>query len=105
MEILTSQYSLGEVSRNLTTPEARAHLWRLVYLSHLVPEAESELIDSLIELPVKDRPILASAIAAKADILITGDKHHFALYYDKEVQGVRVELPETFRERYPAHFL
>ncbi len=104
VEILTSQYSIGEVSRNLISPDARAHLWRLIYLSHLVPEADPDLIDSLVELPAKDRPILASAIVGQADILISGDKHHFGIYYGKQLHGVLIELPETFRERFPAHF-
>ncbi len=104
VEILTSQYSIGEVSRNLTSPDARANLWQLIYLSHLVPEAAPDFIDSLVELPEKDRPILASAIVGKADILITGDKHHFGIYYGRQLHGVLIELPETFRERYPAYF-
>jgi len=104
VEILTSQYSIGEMSRNLTSPDARANLWELIYVSHLVPEADLEFIDSLVELPAKDRPILASAILAKAEVLITGDKHHFGIYYGKQMHRVLIELPETFRERYPGHF-
>jgi hypothetical protein len=76
----------------------------LIYLSHLVPEAAPDFIDSLVELPEKDRPILASAIVGKADILIAGDKHHFGIYYGRQLHGVLIEPPETFRERYPAYF-
>lgn len=94
VEILTSQDSIGEVSRNL---------WQLIYVIHLVSEAPQAVIESIVELPAKDQPIQASAIAAKADILITGDKRHFAIYYGKQVHGVLIGLPETFRERYPAH--
>lgn len=67
----------------MTSPDARATLWRLIDRSHRVPEGDREFIDTLVELPGKDRPILASAIVAQADILITGDKRHFANYYGK----------------------
>jgi hypothetical protein len=74
----------------------------VIYIIHLVPEADRKFIDPLLKLPAKDRLIPAAAIVTNAGILITGDKRHFAIYYGKQVHGVVIELPETFRERYPS---
>ena len=48
---------------------------------------------SLVE---KDRPILAAAIAASADYLVTGDKSHFGHLYGTRVSGVCVFTPADF---------
>lgn len=41
-------------------------------------------------LPDKDAPILAAAVAAQADILVTGDRTHFGHLYGKVIGGLRV---------------
>lgn len=41
-------------------------------------------------LPAKDTPILAAAIAARVDILVTGDRRHFGALFGQEIEQVRV---------------
>jgi predicted nucleic acid-binding protein len=48
----------------------------------------------------KDRPILAAAIAASVDYLITGDKSHFGHLYGTRVSGVYVISPADFLGQY-----
>ena len=45
------------------------------------------------ELPEKDRPVLASAIQCKCDVLLTGDRTHFGPLYGKKVEGVTIHSP------------
>ena len=44
-----------------------------------------------MQLPPEDAPILAAAVQAKADLLVTGDRSHFGHLFRKTVRGVRVE--------------
>ncbi|HMU50769.1 MAG TPA: hypothetical protein PKA13_13420 [Geminicoccaceae bacterium] len=41
-------------------------------------------------LPEKDAPILAAAVAAAADLLVTGDRRHFGGLFGRTVHGVRI---------------
>ena len=104
VDILTSQYSIAEVSRNLKTAEQRARLWHLIYRSHLVPEGDLIVLPPGISLPAKDVPILRAAIAGRADLLVTGDARHFGPYYNQRVADLVIVSPVTFRKRFPAHF-
>ena len=49
-------------------------------------------------LPPKDAPILAAAIASKADRLLTGDLKHFAHLYGRTFQGVLIVSPRLLSE-------
>lgn len=44
----------------------------------------------------KDEPILASAIAARVDYLVTGDSRDFGTLFGKAVAGVLVLRPREF---------
>jgi predicted nucleic acid-binding protein len=50
-------------------------------------------------LPGKDAPILAAAVQAKADILVTGDRSDFGAFYGKRLRGVEVLTPKLALER------
>jgi len=41
----------------------------------------------------KDAPILAAAIGARADVLVTGDRRHFGELFGRTVHGVQIEPP------------
>jgi len=41
-------------------------------------------------LPVKDAPILAAAVLARADLLVTGDRRHVGPLFGRTLQGVRL---------------
>jgi putative PIN family toxin of toxin-antitoxin system len=45
----------------------------------------------------KDDPIVATAVAAKADYLVTGDRRH--LLPLREYQGIRIVTPRQFLEK------
>jgi predicted nucleic acid-binding protein len=49
-------------------------------------------------LPDKDRPVLESAIAARCDALVTGDKTHFGAGFGRTYGGVTVYSPRRLAE-------
>ena len=62
-------------------------LWQLVHLLHLTNE--TDVLPDL-GLPIKDRPILAAAVAAGCTHLLTGDFKHFGPLLGRSVHGVKV---------------
>lgn len=50
-------------------------------------------------LPLKDAPILASAVAAEADYLVTGDKQHFSFLDGKIVASTEILDPRSALSR------
>jgi|FLYL01.1.fsa_nt_gi predicted nucleic acid-binding protein len=56
-----------------------------------VPDAEAELVAwAQAHLPAKDAPVLAAAVASRADALVTGDRRHFGGFYGRTLEGVAV---------------
>ncbi|MGD0682399.1 MAG: PIN domain-containing protein [Terracidiphilus sp.] len=93
LRLVTSNYVMGEVQRNLhqiTQIERLRCLMRSVQILSFerLPE-----IPHHFELPEKDRPVLAGAIQAQADLLLSGDKRHFGPLYGKTILGVRITAP------------
>ncbi|MGC2583682.1 MAG: PIN domain-containing protein, partial [Acidobacteriaceae bacterium] len=74
---LTSFYAADETRRNCVSDQHRQRLEKLLELTHIVSDATQAPLPASIELPPKDRPILAAALQAGAVYLITGDKGHF----------------------------
>ena len=62
-------------------------VWLLARLQALLPHEK--------QLPKKDLPILAGAISAAADLLLTHDEDHFGPLYGAEVEGVEILRPIT----------
>jgi predicted nucleic acid-binding protein len=46
-------------------------------------------------LPLKDAPILAAAVHAQADLLVTGDSRDFGHLFGHTLRGTRVATPAT----------
>jgi predicted nucleic acid-binding protein len=44
-------------------------------------------------LPLDDAPILAAAVRARADLLVTGDRAHFGALAGRNLRGVEVASP------------
>lgn len=93
VKLVTSAYVMGEVLRNL---HEISQIERLRGLMRTVKVLTPEKLPDLAEveaLPEKDRPVLAGAIAVRADHLISGDKRHFGALYGKRILGVRITAP------------
>lgn len=94
--VVTSQYAVGEVSRNIKSLEHRKRFENLLARTQFVSDADVRLIPADTLLVAKDQPILAAAIAASVDYLVTGDKRHFTHLYAKTISGVHVISPTDF---------
>ncbi len=95
-ELLSSRYACEEARRNLSTAEQQQRLAELVATLQLVADITTGELPTGIVLPEKDRPILLSAIRAKATYLITGDRQHFGSLYGQVISGVTVLRPAEF---------
>ena len=98
-ELITSRYALEEAQVNLPEPGQRRRLEALVSSVTLVDEALDAQLPSGVELPDKDRPILAAALAARAAYLVTGDLTHFGALMDRPIRGLHVLTPAAMLQR------
>jgi len=46
-----------------------------------------------VQLPAKDRPILAAAVGCRATVLVTGDRRHFGPSFERRFGGTVVLSP------------
>ena len=97
----TGKYNLIEIERNLKKrlpdlwPAYKRYLPRLNLKVIPVPLPE-ELREFSGKVADKDIPVLVSAIRAKADFLITGDKQHFGKLKDVEKYQLTIVTPSDF---------
>ena len=93
--LLASRYVIEEAKHNLENPvqlkKLNEHLVHVEIVSEVDPG-----IHCPIDLPDKDKPVLMSAISAKADYLITGDQGHFGKYFGQFVMGVKISLARDY---------
>ena len=75
--LMTSAYAAEEARRNLANPAQLAALEELLNSIQVMPESPQYLPWASKLVPDKDAPILAAAIGARADVLLTGDIKHF----------------------------
>jgi hypothetical protein len=89
LRLISSSYCEAEARHNLAlyAPEASLNVD-----CKLVPDC-FEPLPGTENLPVKDRPVLATAIAARADYLVTGDQRHFGTLYGRAFGSVKVIRP------------
>jgi predicted nucleic acid-binding protein len=90
--LLTSPMTLQEAGRNPArkAPQALELFKHVQAVIELVLDASADLLLWAQGLPVKDAPILAAAVLARADLLVTGDRRHFGPLFGRTLQGVRV---------------
>jgi len=93
VQLVTSNHVMGEVQRNLHQVSQIERLRGLMRSVRIVPLDELPEIPEASLLPEKDRPVLAGAIQAQADQLVSGDKRHFGPLYGKTILGVRITAP------------
>ena len=95
--LITHPAVLDEAQRNLllkrSASSAGLDYWRerIIQSTAMGPCPE-------VGLPSKDAPILAAAIASKADRLLTGDLKHFGHLYGRTLQGILVVSPRLLSE-------
>ncbi len=86
-------YVLEEARRNLIA-KAPDGLGALDAIVAEIQVAESHPADAgeglSVELPEKDRPVLAAAVRLGCEALVTGDRSHFGALYGKTVAGVAI---------------
>lgn len=94
MKFLTCTYALDEVRRNLqlkrpaALPTLDELMTRVVVVATIIGD------DASVPLNEKDRPIYFSAKAARADVLLTGDKGFQALA--ATLDDMRIMTPREF---------
>lgn len=101
-ELLTSEFALEEAHRNLLAyrPDGISHLEELAAQLEVVAEtSKATQLPPDLDLPDKDRPILAAAVAATCTHLLTGDTRHFRSLYGRRVGGVLVLTPAQYLRR------
>jgi uncharacterized protein len=82
---LTSFYAADETRRNCVSDQHRQRLESLLEHTHIVSDATEAPLPPEILLPPRERPILAAALQAGADYLITGDKGHLAKWMGRPI--------------------
>jgi predicted nucleic acid-binding protein len=109
VQLLTSMLVMSEVQRNLARIHQIERLRGFMAQVTLFPAMEwsdsLESVPELLELPEKDRHVLAAAVLSHSDYLITGDKKHFSQWFGRTIHGVKIEPPtnllKSFRLRDP----
>ena len=96
-ELVASPYAIQEARRNLIlkSPRGAEALDTLLEQVEKVAEAGTQMVESAAGhgLQDGDAPILAAAIVAGADLLVTGDRTHFGHLVGTAVGGVRIVSP------------
>jgi hypothetical protein len=100
--IFPSGHAVEEARRNLRhkASERAGELESLLELVHLVSEADPRIVEWAADLglPCGDAPILGAAVASRSDLLVTGDRRHFARLFGPRHGGVLVVPPSDALE-------
>ena len=95
--LMSSAFALEEARRNLLAkrPDRVVALDRLVHGLHVAAEPSRRAVDWALSLglPDKDAPILAAALDARAQLLVTGDVTHFGHLYGRRHRGIVIAPP------------
>ncbi len=95
--VASSTFAVEEAVRNLRlkAPAAESELVILMDRITLAGGADRRALEraSRHGLPEKDLPILAAAIAIRANLLVTGDRRHFGPLFGKKIAGVEILPP------------
>ncbi len=98
-DLVTSPHAVEEARRNLARkqPEAVESLEDILSYTEICREASARLVSwaESQKLPPEDAPILAAAVEARADLLVTGDATHFGHLHGKKVRGLEVVSPAS----------
>ena len=92
----TSHHVIREVRNNIVGDAQKRRLAVLLRWSVVVNDPDNNPIPQDVHLAKKDRPILAAAIAAKRNYLLTSDRHDFAHLYKHTIEGVYIMYTNDF---------
>jgi len=102
-ELLASRHAIEEARRNLELKSAgfEPRLAKALAQVTMVAEAPAALVEwgRAQGLPLKDAPILAAAVSAHADLLVTGDGRDFGHLFGHVLRGTRVVTPAAALDR------
>jgi len=100
-EVLTSRLAIEEARRNLEIkyPLALDDLETILTTVQLTPAPFDSTCP--IDLPKKDQPIFAAALACRASHLLTGDRKHFGSYFNQPglSAGIVIQTVADFLEK------
>jgi predicted nucleic acid-binding protein len=101
-DLVSSTHAVEEARRNLALryPDQEHRLPSILETVTVVPEAPPGLVQWArdLGLPDQDAPILAAAVQAGVDSLVTGDRTHFGPLFGRTARGVRIAaLSEALR--------
>lgn len=94
-------YVVEEARRNLIVkhPERVAALEELLAAVEVAASPTLGSTPAGVVLEEKDVPVLLAAIAARCDVLVTGDRTHFGQLFGATVHGVEVLAPAELARR------
>lgn len=92
----SSPYCVVEARRNIARkrPAAQSVLEKYLDSVKIVPHTNQ--MDLSVDLNSKDIPVLASAVAAGVDVLLTGDLRHFGPLMDLPTLPLRIMTLRAF---------
>ena len=96
--LVSSGYCLQEANRNLRKlhPES-LHAWSAIIMPRLHQVTDVVTVPAPLVLPAaKDRPVVASALAAKAEALLTLDRADFQGALGSQIYGMAIQTPAAF---------
>ena len=97
VQLTASAFAIEEARRNiaLKRPDRLAAYERLIAGLALAPAPSNEHLATAhaVGLPPKDAPILAAALAAEADLLVTGDRTHFGHLFGRSIGHLVTQRP------------
>jgi len=101
VNLISSTYAVEEARRNLDMPLQKERLEKLLSdLEEIFPHHMDIELPTNVTIREKDKPILLSAMSAKADFLITGDVRDFGKFYGKKIGGVTIIPPAEYLKRF-----
>jgi predicted nucleic acid-binding protein len=104
VKLVSSTYAIEEARRNLDMPLQKERLDNLIVSLDRIFSFHADIeLPKNITIREKDKPILLSAISARADFLITGDMRDFGKFYGQKISGVTVLPPSEYLKRFPLH--
>ncbi|MGA7119716.1 MAG: PIN domain-containing protein [Polyangiaceae bacterium] len=90
IHLVTSPYAADQAERNLTRKPSDGVERLKAPLDRLEIKAAIVSLDEGHGLPAKDVPILAAAVGAQCEVLLTGDIADFGHAINRSLQGVRI---------------